>query len=218
MAIPFVPHTMSQSNYFIRRRRHHEWLVTDPDGYIRDFGYDLMRRSYDGQEHNVVEWVRRQLRMSDPEWTAAEISHVFPHSDLANYRFLIPPNCPDTLADPERFWQDVQRSRLSDHQHLWAGPTVWFPNPPSQHYAFRRLCEFIQSEVVDRFNVPAFLVAHDPGQAARSGNYHVHVIVSVRAVSQHKLDRFVPELVKPGCQRELWLKWQIWAATKVPSL
>lgn len=189
------------------RRHHHPWLATDPDGYIRDFGYDIMRRSDGREQHDVVVWVARQLRMQSRHQAGVPLSHAVPCDDLVHQAFLVPDTAPSHMADAQHFWSALQAQNLGPTQHLWAGPTIWFPNAATWHVPAREVREFIQANVVDRLGTPAHLVVHDPGLIGKAGDLHIHVIIAAQRVNQRGFCGFVPELVSTGCQRRMWQNW-----------
>ena len=185
-------------------RKHDPRLLTDPDGVFRDFGYDIMRRAPDAEGHDVTAWLRRQLRMNTPGLVGAPLTHAVPREDFVEDIFLVPDICPSHLADAEAFWPTLQKDVLSPVQHLWGGPTFWFPEATSHHVPFRTVRRFIEDEIVQKLQTPAHLVAHDPIRVAGKGDYHVHVVISARAVGPRGLGKFVPAIVYRGCQRAMW--------------
>lgn len=190
-----------------RFRKHDPSLFTDPDGVFKDFGYDLMLRSHGEVKHDATTWLRRQLRMNTAALLMAPLTHAVPREDFVQDLFLVPEACPAHLADANSFWNAVQADNLSPSQQLWGGPTFWFPEATSHHVPFRKVREFIEQEVVDKFHTPAHLIAHDPSKVAGGGDYHVHVIVSARQVGPRGLGKFEPRIVQKGCQLAMWRAW-----------
>lgn len=190
-----------------RSRKHDPRLVTDPDGVFRDFGYDIMLRSPEEEGHDVTAWLRRQLRMNTPALSTAPLTHAVPRQDFVENVFLVPDICPAHLADADSFWTELQEDVLSPTQHLWGGPTIWFPLATSHHVPFRQVRRFIEEEFVQKLDTPAHLVAHDPSRVAGGGDYHIHVVISSRAVGPRGLGKFVPAIVHRGCQRAMWRAW-----------
>ena len=189
-------------------RKHDPRLFTDPDGRFRDFGYDIMVRSPRPEDdHDVRSWLRRQLRMNTPALGAAPLTHAVPRQDFVEDIFLVPDVCPSHMADADSFWNALQQDMLAARQHLWGGPTFWFPMATSHHVPFRMVRRFIEEEVVEKLLTPAHLVAHDPSRVAGGGDYHVHVIISARAVGPRGLGKFVPAVVHGGCQQAMWQAW-----------
>ncbi|OYZ13685.1 MAG: hypothetical protein B7Y35_07445 [Sphingomonadales bacterium 28-64-96] len=189
-------------------RHHHPWLYSDPDGYIIDFGYDIMRRSYRGQAHDVAQWVARQCRMLAKFQAGTSLSNAVPVDDLVYQAFLVPDCAPASYADPQVFWTALQAHNLNPDQHLWAGPTMWFPQAANWHQPTRRVREFVQKTIVDSLLTPAHIVIHDPARLGKSGDLHAHVMISVQKLCPRGFAGFVPSLVQSGCQMAMWQRWQ----------
>jgi hypothetical protein len=192
------------------RRHHHPSLETDPDGYLKDFGFDVMRRTGDDGDHSAVSWVARQLRMSARYEAGAKLSHAVPCDDLVYTDFLVPDSAPALMADPHAFWSALQERDLGPRQHLWGGPTIWFPGAANWHVPARRVREFVQATIVDRLSTPAQMVVHDPGLIGKAGDLHVHVMISSQRLETRGFAGFEPEVVYSGCQRRMWQAWQAW--------
>lgn len=191
-----------------RRRYHHEWLITDPDGYHRDFGYDIMRRTRNDQTTDAAVWAARQSRMSKQFEAGGRLGHAVPADDLVHHTLLLPDVAPAHLADPHELWTLLQARNLGPHQHLWAGPTIWFPDAQNWHVPLRRVREFIQTTIVDRLLTPAHLFVHDPGKIGKTGDLHVHVMVCAQKVTGRGFSGFEPQLIQDGCQRSLYASWR----------
>ncbi|OYZ13067.1 MAG: hypothetical protein B7Y35_14040 [Sphingomonadales bacterium 28-64-96] len=191
----------------IWRRRHDAGLITDPDGYIADFGYDIARRTWNGHVHNSAAWAARQARMASAFASGVPLSHAVPQDDFVHHAFLVPDCAPFHLADPQAFWTEIDKRDLGPSQHLWAGPTIWFPAAPNWHVPVRRVREFIQTKVVDVLHTPAHLFVHDPGLIGKAGDLHVHVMISVQKVGPRGFVGWEPALIEDGCQRGMWTAW-----------
>lgn len=180
---------------------------SNPDGHIPDFGYDILRRSYRGRELSAVDLLRRKLRHPD-----GPLGHFHPHRDVVTTALLLPPPCPDLFADPDVLWFRLDSDHIANDQHLLAGPTIWFPRLSSQHGAIRRVQEFAQKRIVDRYSVAGQLIAHAPHRICLGGDFHIHVLFSARSIGPSGFGPFVPEILRPGCQMEMHASWDNWKA------
>lgn len=198
-----------------RRRRHDDSLITDVDGYHRDFGYDIMRRlSRKKEETHTPSWVARQARMEAAYHNGARLGDAVPRDDLVHQLFLLPDGAPAAFADPHEFWTELQNRKFGPNQHMWAGPTIWFDVTTSWHVAARHVRDFIQFTVVDRLNVPAHMFVHDPALLGKYKGPHVHVMISAQRVDSQGIAGFVPELVEDGCQSAMEASWSAYKAFK----
>jgi hypothetical protein len=178
---------------------------TDPDGRIQDFSYDILRRSYQGRELSALSYLRRKLRHP-----AGLLGHVVPHRDVIASILLLPPACPDLLADPDVLWSHLDADVIAPDQHLLAGPTIWFPELASRHCAIRQVQEFAQNCIVDQLGVAAQLIAHAPHRICLPGDFHIHLLCSARLIGPAGFGPFVPEILRPGCQKRMHAQWQAW--------
>lgn len=184
-------------------RKFHPMTYNNPDGLMKDFGYDILKRAHRGNEHSALAYVRQKLRHDSGPLTLAPL-----HRDVAANMFLVPPDCPDVLADAESFWHRMDAEVLAPDQHLLAGPTIWFPTCVSQHMAIRRVREFAQACIADRHDVAVHLVAHAPNRIGHISDFHVHLLASARTVSQHGLGGFARALFQDGCQIGMKDEWE----------
>lgn len=189
------------------RRRHEASLITDPDGYIADFGYDIARRSYKGVPHSPLAWAARQARMAAQAESGEPLSHAVPRDDFVHHAFLVPDHAPAHLAEPQAFWSIIEQRNLGPAQHLWAGPTIWFPHAANWHVPMRKVRKFMQQGVVDKLHTPAHAFVHDPAHLGKSGDLHVHVTISVQKIGPRGFNGWEPSLIEDGCQISLWQKW-----------
>ncbi len=211
-ALPTVPDRNSEAGGGTRavttgggfpHRKFHPMTFNNPDGVMKDFGYDILKRAHRDHQHSTVGYVRQKLRHD-----SGPLTHAPLHRDVVANMFLIPPDCPDVLADADSFWQRMDAEVLAPDQHLLAGPTIWFPTCASQHMAIRRVREFAQACIADRHEVAVHLVAHAPNRIGHTSDFHVHLLASARTVSQHGLGGFARALFQDGCQIGMKDEWE----------
>jgi hypothetical protein len=182
-------------------------LFDDPDGYIEDFGYQILRRSYEGRELSAVSCLRQKLR-----YPLGRFGQFVPHRDVIASTLLVPPDCPDPLADADILWAKLDEEKIKHDQHLLATPTIWFPSSASQHFSIRLVQEFAQTLIVDRYRVAAQLVAHAPNRISLQGDFHVHLAISARSIGPFGFGQFVREILGNGCQLRMHSEWSSWRA------
>jgi hypothetical protein len=180
-------------------------LFDDPDGYIEDFGYQILRRSYEGRELSAVSCLRQKLR-----YPVGNLRHFVPHKDVIASTLLVPPDCPDLLAHADILWPRLDEERITDDQHLLVIPTIWFPSSASQHFSIRLVQEFAQTLIVDRYRVATQLIAHAPNRISLRGDFHIHLVISARSIGPYGFGEFVREILQSGCQRQMHQAWQEW--------
>jgi hypothetical protein len=190
-----------------RWRKFDPETFNDPDGRIADFGYDILKRSHAGKQYSAVAYLRRKLR-----WPNGLLNHAVPHRDVVATILLVPPACPDLLAEPDALWSRLDAEFISHDQHLLAGPTICFPGVASQHGAIRMVREFAQHQVVDRLDVAAQLVAHAPNRICLAGDFHIHLLFSARTIGPQGFGTFAQDILGRGCQKRMHEQWRAWAA------
>ena len=185
------------------------WTLNNPDGPVRDFSYDILKRSHAGVEHTAVEYLRAKLRHP-----VGSLNHSVNYRDVTANVLLLPPGATDMMARPQTLWSEMDTDIMGTDQHLLAGPTIWFPNCAVQHWATRQVIEFAQVRIADRLGGAVHVIAHAPGRIAHAGDFHVHLLCSARTVKNSGFDTFIRPLLKAGCQISLKADWDAWWASR----
>lgn len=182
------------------------WTLKNPDGDTPNFTYDVLKNHYKGRQHSAHRLIQVKLRC-DSEVSLDSAGRI---RDLFDHRLILPRQAADIMAGPQALWSAVDARASSEEEPILAGPTIWFPQISSQHWAVRQATEFAQAELADVLNVAVQLVAHAPHRIDKQADFHVHLQCSARVITSDGLGPLVRELFIDGCQLNLKAKWDAW--------
>jgi hypothetical protein len=182
-----------------------DWTLNNPDRKMRDFGYDILKRSHRGVEHSAVAYVRAKLRHPVGSLDLAGL-----HRDVTANRLLLPRGASDMLAQPDAVWREMDNHFMKLDQDLLAGPTIFFPGTVEQHWATRQVMEFAQVAIADTWGAAVHVIAHTPARIAHASDFHVHVLCSAREVTSAGLGAFIRPILQSGCQVSMKAAWDDW--------
>jgi hypothetical protein len=190
-----------------------DWTIKNPDGWTPNFSYDILKRRRGEREHSCLAYARSKLRAGEQR-----LHEVAPHRDMVAHQVILPPDGPDLFMSAQTLWTTVDTETNWDGEpHMMAGPTIWFPQVRSQHWALRQVAAFAQAELADRLGVAVHLIAHAPSRIAHAADFHVHLLCTARQVHGSGLGSFAPDLLYDGCQIRSKARWdQWWAANAMP--
>lgn len=107
-----------------------------------------------------------------PTWT----------STAAWSEVLLPPSACDRFSDPATLMQAVDAERPAKVNALLSYFTFTYP-AERLHVMREEVRAFVQKEIVERYEVAALLVLHDPARAASANLPHIHGLVVPRRLT-----------------------------------
>lgn len=190
-----------------------DWTVKNPDGHTSHMTYDILKRRHHGEEYSCLTYVRAKLRCWD-----RLIDLAAPCRDLVASSVILPVDASDIYMSPDALCRAVDSQTDWDgNAHLLAGPTIWFPQLKSQHWAMRQATAFAQAELADRHGVAVFMVVHSPARIAHAADFHIHLLCTARQVTGAGLSTFAYDLVTKGCQTRVKNAWDDWWEANQPA-
>ena len=177
-----------------------DWLYVNPLGAFPNFGFGVLKRSYQGHPNTAVEFGGRKLRPIKP--SSSDLTAFTAY----RYGVVLPKDAPDELDDAIPLLAAIDASSCPHEAALLIYVTLTFPRATRLHHCWEEGRAFCFKLAMER-QCPILLCQHRPGDVGSDNPTHLHLLIGPRRADGTGFRGYLTDIISDEGQQVLHDEW-----------